>query len=36
MYGRPFYDLDGHIWEVIWMDENAVGWITMRFHGIAS
>ena len=20
MYGRSFYDLDGHAWEVIWMD----------------
>lgn len=22
MYGRSFNDLDGHIWEVIWMDES--------------
>jgi predicted lactoylglutathione lyase len=21
MYGRSFEDLDGHIWEIIWMDE---------------
>ncbi len=21
MYGRAFTDLDGHIWEVMWMDE---------------
>jgi predicted lactoylglutathione lyase len=20
MYGRSFEDLDGHIWEVMWMD----------------
>lgn len=24
MYGRSFADLDGHIWELIWMDPNAV------------
>ena len=24
MFGRSFNDLDGHIWEVIWMDTNAV------------
>ena len=24
MYGRSFHDLDGHIWELIWMDPNAV------------
>lgn len=24
MYGRSFYDLDGHHWEVIWMDPSAV------------
>jgi predicted lactoylglutathione lyase len=24
MYGRSFNDLDGHIWEIIWMDPNAV------------
>jgi predicted lactoylglutathione lyase len=23
MYGRSFYDLDGHAWEVIWMDPAA-------------
>jgi len=23
MFGRSFHDLDGHIWEIIWMDENA-------------
>ena len=23
MYGRSFQDLDGHIWEVFWMDMNA-------------
>ncbi len=23
MYGRSFEDLDGHIWEVFWMDMNA-------------
>lgn len=25
MYGRSFEDLDGHIWEVMWMDAAAVG-----------
>lgn len=24
MYGRSFNDLDGHIWEVFWMDPKAV------------
>jgi hypothetical protein len=24
MYGWSFYDLDGHHWEVVWMDPNAV------------
>jgi uncharacterized protein len=24
MYGRSFHDLDGHAWEVIWMDAAAV------------
>ena len=24
MYGRSFQDLDGHIWEVIWMDPSFV------------
>jgi predicted lactoylglutathione lyase len=24
MYVRSFYDLDGHHWEVMWMDPNAV------------
>lgn len=24
MYGRGFYDLDGHHWEVMWMDPSAV------------
>jgi predicted lactoylglutathione lyase len=24
MYGSSFYDLDGHHWEVIWMDPNFV------------
>ncbi|HEX8645669.1 MAG TPA: VOC family protein [Thermoleophilaceae bacterium] len=23
MYGRSFHDLDGHLWEVIWMDPAA-------------
>lgn len=23
IFGRSFNDLDGHIWEVMWMDENA-------------
>jgi uncharacterized protein len=24
MYGRSFHDLDGHIWEVLWMDVSSV------------
>jgi len=24
MYGRSFQDLDGHLWEVMWMDPSAV------------
>jgi uncharacterized protein len=24
MYGRSFYDLDGHAWEVMWMDPSAL------------
>ena len=24
MYGRSFQDLDGHLWEVIWMDPDAL------------
>jgi predicted lactoylglutathione lyase len=24
MYGRSFNDLDGHIWEIVWMDPQAV------------
>jgi predicted lactoylglutathione lyase len=24
MFGRSFNDLDGHIWEIIWMDPSAV------------
>ncbi len=24
MYGRTFNDLDGHIWEIVWMDPAAV------------
>lgn len=24
MYGRSFEDLDGHIWELIWMDPTAI------------
>ena len=24
MYGRSFQDLDGHLWEVIWMDPSAL------------
>lgn len=24
MYGRSFHDLDGHLWEVMWMDPRAV------------
>ena len=25
MYGRSFYDLDDHHWEVVWMDPSAIG-----------
>lgn len=25
MFGRSFNDLDGHIWEIMWMDMEAVG-----------
>jgi predicted lactoylglutathione lyase len=25
LYGRSFYDLDGHAWEVLWTDPVAVG-----------
>ncbi len=24
MYGRSFRDLDGHVWEVVWMDPSAM------------
>ena len=24
MYGRSFYDLDGHMWEIFWMDPSTV------------
>jgi uncharacterized protein len=24
MYGWSFHDLDGHIWEIAYMDENAI------------
>ena len=24
MYARSFYDLDGHHWEVLWMEPKAV------------
>lgn len=24
MFGRSFNDLDGHIWEIMWMDESAM------------
>lgn len=24
MYGRSFLDLDGHVWEVTWMDQSAI------------
>ncbi|POS01075.1 hypothetical protein Q361_11421 [Flavobacterium croceum DSM 17960] len=23
MYGRSFHDLDGHVWEIYWMDTNS-------------
>ena len=25
MYGRSFHDLDGHAWEVMWMDPESIG-----------
>ncbi len=25
MYGRSFQDVDGHIWEVVWMDPSEGG-----------
>jgi len=25
MYGWSFYDPDGHHWEVLWMDPQAIG-----------
>jgi len=24
MYGHGFEDLDGHLWELMWMDENNI------------
>jgi uncharacterized protein len=24
MYGRSFEDIDGHVWEIIYMDESAI------------
>jgi uncharacterized protein len=24
MYGRSFQDLDGHLWEVMWMDPSTI------------
>ena len=24
MYGRSFHDLDGHLWEVMWMSPEAI------------
>jgi len=24
MYGRSYADLDGHVWEIMWMDESAI------------
>jgi uncharacterized protein len=24
MYGRSFHDLDGHLWEVMWMSQEAI------------
>ena len=32
MYGRSFFDLDGHAWEVMWMDPSAVA-LTCRQPG---
>lgn len=25
MYGRAYHDLDGHIWEIMWMDAAGAG-----------
>jgi predicted lactoylglutathione lyase len=25
MYGESFRDLDGHVWELMWMDTSAAG-----------
>jgi predicted lactoylglutathione lyase len=30
MYGRSFSDLDGHIWEAFWMDENKINKPTQK------
>ena len=30
MYGRSFEDLDGHIWEVIWMNPSAINQANAR------
>ncbi len=36
MYGRSFYDLDGHHWEVMWMDPQAVEQGPSEFAGQAA
>ena len=36
MYGRSFHDLDGHHWEVMWMDPAAVAAGPAEFEGAAA
>src|SRR5262249_19654677 len=36
MYGRSFYDLDGHHWEVMWMDPKGGGVGAASVHGVAA
>lgn len=36
MYGRSFFDLDGHHWEVMWMDPAAVAAGPAEFEGAAA
>ena len=35
MYGRSFQDLDGHIWEVIWMDPKTLEQSSLETAGAA-
>ena len=36
MYGRSFEDLDGHIWEVMWMDPAAAEQGAAAFESVAA